>query len=120
MVLKPKLLSLKWSQVLGDVKEKKITVHAWFVNGDLVSMLDDVVLVAFKNEMHRNTTEKPENKVIIEQVLTSVLGKPMRLLTIMRKEWDDAKNDAASSAPEVMELVADGEGNGTAVKEEWI
>ena len=111
---------MKWSQVLGDVKEKKITVHAWFVNGDLVSMLDDVVLVAFKNEMHRNTTEKPENKVIIEQVLTSVLGKPMRLLTIMRKEWDDAKNDAASSAPEVMELVADGEGNGTAVKEEWI
>ena len=44
----------------------------------------------------------------------------MRLLTIMRKEWDDAKNNAASSAPEVMELVAEGEGNGTAVKEEWI
>ena len=65
---------MKWSQVLGDVKEKKITVHAWFVNGDLVSMLDDVVLVAFKNEMHRNTTEKPENKVIIEQVLTSVFA----------------------------------------------
>ncbi|WP_261303095.1 DNA polymerase III subunit gamma/tau [Paenibacillus andongensis] len=111
---------MKWSQVLGDVKEKKITVHAWFVNGDLVSMLDDVVLVAFKNEMHRNTTEKPENKVIIEQVLTSVFGKPLRLLTIMRKEWDDAKNEAVSSAPEVMELVADGEGNGAAVKEEWI
>ena len=62
----------------------------------------------FKNEMHRNTTEKPENKVIIEQVLSSVLGKPMRLLTIMRKEWDDAKNDATSSAPEEMELVAEG------------
>lgn len=111
---------MKWSQVLGVVKEKKITVHAWFVNGDLVSMLDDVVLVAFKNEMHRNTTEKPENKVIIEQVLTSVLGKPIRLLTIMRKEWDDAKNDATSSAPEVMELQNDEDGNGTTVKEEWI
>ena len=73
---------MKWSQVLGDVKEKKITVHAWFVNGDLVAMLDDVVLVAFKNDMHRNTTEKPENKVIIEQVLSSVFGKPMRLLTL--------------------------------------
>ena len=88
---------MKWSQVLGDVKEKKITVHAWFVNGDLVSMLDDVVLVAFKNDMHRNTTEKPENKVIIEQVLSSVFGKPMRLLTIMRKEWDDAKSEATST-----------------------
>ncbi|OPH48990.1 DNA polymerase III subunit gamma/tau [Paenibacillus ferrarius] len=110
---------MKWSQVLGDVKEKKITVHAWFVNGDLVSMLDDVVLVAFKNDMHRNTTEKPENKVIIEQVLAAVFGKPMRLLTIMRKEWDDARNEAISSAPEVMELESQ-DVNGAPVKEEWI
>ncbi|OCT16111.1 DNA polymerase III subunit gamma/tau [Paenibacillus pectinilyticus] len=110
---------MKWSQVLGDVKEKKITVHAWFVNGDLVAMLDDVVLVAFKNDMHRNTTEKPENKVIIEQVLSSVFGKPMRLLTLMRKEWDDAKNEATHAPPEEMELVAE-DGRGNAVKEEWI
>jgi DNA polymerase-3 subunit gamma/tau len=110
---------MKWSQVLGDVKEKKITVHAWFVNGDLVAMLDDVVLVAFKNDMHRNTTEKPENKVIIEQVLSSVFGKPMRLLTLMRKEWDDAKSDATQAPPEEMELVAE-DGRGNAVKEEWI
>ncbi|NQX64019.1 DNA polymerase III subunit gamma/tau [Paenibacillus qinlingensis] len=110
---------MKWSQVLGDVKEKKITVHAWFVNGDLVAMLDDVVLVAFKNDMHRNTTEKPENKVIIEQVLSSVFGKPMRLLTLMRKEWDDAKSDATHAPPEEMELVAE-DGRGNAVKEEWI
>ncbi|MDR6885482.1 DNA polymerase III subunit gamma/tau [Bacillus sp. 3255] len=113
---------MKWSQVLGLVKERKITVHAWFVNGDLVSVLDDVVLVAFKNDMHRNTTEKPENKLIIEQVLASVFGKPMRLLTIMRKEWDDAKNEATSSTPEVMELVADEGHPGAAAppKEEWI
>ncbi|OAS15476.1 DNA polymerase III subunit gamma/tau [Paenibacillus oryzisoli] len=110
---------MKWSQVLGDVKEKKITVHAWFVNGDLVAMLDDVVLVAFKNEMHRNTTEKPENKVIIEGVLSSVFGKPMRLLTVMRKEWDDAKNDSTHAPVEEMELVAE-DGRGNAVKEEWI
>lgn len=110
---------MKWSQVLGDVKEKKITVHAWFVNGDLVAMLDDVVLVAFKNDMHRNTTEKPENKVIIEQVLSSVFGKPMRLLTLMRKEWDDAKSESTHAPPEEMELVAE-DGRGNAVKEEWI
>ena len=82
-------------------------------------MLDDVVLVAFKNDMHRNTTEKPENKVIIEQVLSSVFGKPMRLLTLMRKEWDDAKSEATHAPPEEMELVAE-DGRGNAVKEDWI
>ncbi|MFD0698793.1 DNA polymerase III subunit gamma/tau [Paenibacillus sp. GCM10027628] len=111
---------MKWSQILGLVKEKKITVHAWFVNGDLVSTLDDTVLVAFKNEMHRNTTEKPENKLLIEQVLTSVLGKPYRLLTVMRKEWDDAQSEA-TAAPEIMELEPeDGSGAGGKPKEEWI
>ncbi|NEW07604.1 DNA polymerase III subunit gamma/tau [Paenibacillus sp. SYP-B3998] len=113
-----KTILMKWSQVLGLVKEKKITVHAWFVNGDLVSTLDDSVLVAFKNEMHRNTTEKPENKLLIEQVLTSVLGKPYRLLTIMRKEWDDAHSEASAS-PEIMELQPE-DGLGGKVKEEWI
>ncbi|MGG1519838.1 DNA polymerase III subunit gamma/tau [Paenibacillus oryzisoli] len=110
---------MKWAQVLGDVKERKITVHAWFVNGDLVSVLDDAVLVAFKNEMHRNTTEKPENKLIIEQVLGAVFGKPMRLLTVMRKEWDDAKSESTVAPPEVMELVAE-DGPAKPAKEEWI
>ncbi|MFC5450426.1 DNA polymerase III subunit gamma/tau [Paenibacillus aestuarii] len=109
---------MKWSQVLGLVKEKKITVHAWFVNGDLVSVLDDNVLVAFKNDMHRNTTEKPENKQLIEQVLHHVLGKPYHLLTIMRKEWDDAQNEAAA-VPEIMELQPEDGARGKP-KEEWI
>jgi DNA polymerase-3 subunit gamma/tau len=110
---------MKWSQILGMVKEKKITVHAWLVNGDLVSSLGGTVLVAFKNEMHRNTTEKPENKQLIEQVITTILGKPYRLLTIMRKEWDDAQSEATKSPQEVLELQPEDESAGNQ-KEEWI
>jgi DNA polymerase-3 subunit gamma/tau len=108
---------MKWSQILGMVKEKKITVHAWLVNGDLVSSLGDTLLVAFKNEMHRSTTEKPENKQLIEQVVTTILGKPYRLLTIMRKEWDDAQSEATPA--EVLELQPEDESAGNQ-KEEWI
>jgi DNA polymerase-3 subunit gamma/tau len=110
---------LKWSQILAAVKEKKITVHAWLVNGDLVSVLGDAILVAFKNDMHRNTTEKPENKQLIEQVVSSVMGSPYRLLTIMRKEWDDAQSTAAEAPVEVMELQPEDELAGNP-KEEWI
>jgi DNA polymerase-3 subunit gamma/tau len=109
---------MKWSQILGVVKEKKITVHAWLVNGDLVSSLSDTVLVAFKNEMHRNTTEKPENKQLIEQVMTSILGRPYKLLTVMRKEWDDA-SEAAETPPEILEMQPEDESAGKQ-KEEWI
>ncbi|SEC21823.1 DNA polymerase III subunit gamma/tau [Paenibacillus sp. GP183] len=110
---------MKWSQVLSAVKEKKITVHAWLVNGDLVSVAGDTLLVAFKNDMHRNTTEKPENKQLIEQVLTSVLGKSYRLVTIMRKEWDDAQSVAAEAPTEILELQPEDESAGSP-KEEWI
>jgi DNA polymerase-3 subunit gamma/tau len=114
-----RLALMKWSQILGAVKEKKITVHAWLVNGDLVSVTGDTLLVAFKNDMHRNTTEKPENKQLIEQVVTSVLGKSYRLLTIMRKEWDDAQSIAAAEPVEIMELQPEDE-SGVNPKEEWI
>jgi DNA polymerase-3 subunit gamma/tau len=110
---------MKWSQILGTVKEKKITVHAWLVNGDLVSVHGDAVLVAFKNDMHRNTTEKPENKQLIEQVVSAVLGKSYRLLTIMRKEWDEAHSVAAEVPQEIMELQSEEETPG-GIKEEWI
>jgi DNA polymerase-3 subunit gamma/tau len=110
---------MKWSQILGTVKEKKITVHAWLVNGELVSCHGDALLVAFKNEMHRNTTEKPENKQLIEQVVTTILGKPYRLLTIMRKEWDDAQSEVVDVPPEALELQAEDESAGSQ-KEEWI
>ncbi|MBP1994977.1 DNA polymerase III subunit gamma/tau [Paenibacillus eucommiae] len=110
---------MKWGQILGTVKEKKITVHAWLVNGDLVCSQGDSLLVAFKNEMHRDTTEKPENKQLIEQVITAVLGKPFRLVTIMRKEWDDAQAKAVEVPQEVLELQPEENLNG-GHKEEWI
>jgi DNA polymerase-3 subunit gamma/tau len=77
----------KWPTVLQQVKEKKITVHAWLVDGEPVSALEDGVLVAFKNTIHRETTEKPANKQLIEQVLKEVMGRPLKLETVMQKEW---------------------------------
>lgn len=86
----------QWGQVLQAVKEEKVTVHAWFVDGEPVSASDEAVLVAFKNNIHRETTEKPANKQVIEKVLGNRLGKPYRLLTIMLKDWNEASSHAPS------------------------
>ncbi|GIP46080.1 DNA polymerase III subunit gamma/tau [Paenibacillus sp. J45TS6] len=80
-------ISKKWSQILQRVKEEKVTVHAWFVDGEPVSVLNDAVLVAFKNNIHRETTEKPANKQVIESVLEQVVGRPLRLVTMLQKDW---------------------------------
>lgn len=79
----------QWSLVLQGVKEEKITVHAWFVDGEPVAVMEDAVLVAFKNTIHRDTTEKPANRQVIEGVLSARLGKPYRLVTIMLRDWNE-------------------------------
>jgi DNA polymerase-3 subunit gamma/tau len=118
----------KWGQVLSRVKDQKITVHAWLVDGEPVSATNDAVLVAFKNTIHRETTEKPANKQMIEQVVGELLGKPLRLETTMHKDWSDAlaaSSDASGSSGsggeprEVLQLEPDSDHTGKH-KEEWI
>lgn len=109
----------KWNQILQAVKEEKVTIHAWFMNGEPVSAKDDNILVAFKNDIHRETTEKPANKQIIESVLQRLLGRPYRLVTMMLKDWTDALQGTSkpSGEPFELELPSDGKGEG---KEPWV
>ncbi|WP_019007480.1 DNA polymerase III subunit gamma/tau [Cohnella laeviribosi] len=80
----------KWPQVLQRVKEERVTVHAWLVDGEPVSYTEDTVLVAFRNSIHRETTEKPANRQVIEGVLAAVYGRPVQLVTTLQKEWQEA------------------------------
>lgn len=112
----------KWSSILNQVKDRKITVHAWLLDGEPVSIADDQVLVAFKNTIHRSTTEKAANKQIIEQVISEALGESVKLTTVMSKEWKDALDSGAGAeqpAKEEFELVSEEEASGK-YKEDWI
>ncbi|WP_159881867.1 DNA polymerase III subunit gamma/tau [Paenibacillus puerhi] len=111
----------KWSQVLGRVKDLKITVHAWLVDGEPVAKAESNLLVAFKSAMHRETSERPANKQLIEQAMQEVLGHPYRLITVMMKDWQAAADSKQlQEAPkEELELVPEMEPGGSP-KEEWI
>ncbi|MED4956668.1 DNA polymerase III subunit gamma/tau, partial [Paenibacillus macerans] len=111
----------KWNQILQAVKEEKVTIHAWFMNGEPVSVLEDSVLVAFKNDIHRETTEKPANKQLIENVMARQLGSPCRLVTMMLKDWNDAIQGAAEPPKEAFELEPPPEDGGSSnSKEPWV
>lgn len=96
-----------WGRVLQRVKEAGITIHAWLVNGEPLSCFEDQVLIGFKNSIHRDTTEKPINKQVIERVLREIFGKSYQVETIMLKDWetiatrsDDRKEQAFRLEPE--------------------
>jgi len=108
----------KWPQILQRVKEERVTVYAWLVDGEPVAFAEDSFLVAFKNTIHRETTEKPANRGVIEGVLGSVLGSPTQLVTIMQKEWQEALAESegkpsGGDAPEELRLVPDEEEGGS-------
>ncbi|MEC0242653.1 DNA polymerase III subunit gamma/tau [Paenibacillus dokdonensis] len=109
----------QWGQVLQGVKEEKVTVHAWFMDGDPVSVLEDAVLVAFKNNIHRETTEKPANKQVIESVLNDKFGKPYHLVTMMQKDWTAALEGAGTQQKEELKLENEHEGKDPNAKP-WI
>lgn len=111
-----KQVKQKWSAVLSQVKDRKITIHAWLTDGEPVSIYGDTVLLAFNSVMHRETTEKPANKQLIEVVISEVFGQPMRFSSMMKKDWNEAKSEMA--AP-VEEMILEPEQPGV-VKEEWI
>lgn len=109
----------KWSQVLQLVKDRRITVHAWLVDGELVAATGDAILLAFKSGMHRDTTEKPAHKEIIEQVISELLGTRLKLTTVMMKEWKEAHAVAQEPAEELRMEAEDGSAPAKP-QEEWI
>jgi len=110
---------MKWSEILQRVKEMRITVHAWLVDGEPVSAVDNTLLIAFKNTMHRETTEKPANREVIEKVLEESFSRPVRLATVMLKEWQSASDSAPSSSAEPLVLQNDEQG-GPPAEPEWV
>src|SRR5690606_33603909 len=71
---------------------------------ELVSVADDQLLIAFRNEIHRETTEKPANREMIEQVVLEVIGKPLRMVTVMLKDWQVAMEGSSNIEAESLEL----------------
>ncbi|WP_248929128.1 DNA polymerase III subunit gamma/tau [Paenibacillus hamazuiensis] len=110
----------KWSQVLARVKEQKITVHAWLVDGEPVAVSDERLLIAFKSAMHRETTERPANKQLIEQVIAELIGQPYRLATVMMKDWSAAAEQAKGSEAPREELKLVPEDETPPQEEKWV
>lgn len=96
----------KWPDILAKVKAQKITVHAWLRDGEPVAANDHHLVLAFKNVIHRETTEKSDHKELIEDVIERVAGNRYVLLTCMQNEWkrleatSGVREQAATSDPQ--------------------
>lgn len=77
----------KWPDVLSHIKEKNVRVHAWLMDGEPVAADGSHIVVAFKSAIHRETTEKPSHKQLIEEVVAAITGSDSELVTCMKSDW---------------------------------
>lgn len=116
----------KWPALLEQMNKVHVSLRAWLINGQVVSATPEAILVAFKNDIHRDTTEKDTNKAKIEEQLAAVYGKPYRLVTMMLRDWEKVAQAApvvASEQPPLELLAMDEDGksaNGDRFEQEWI
>lgn len=77
-----------WPSILEMVRRREVRTEAWLKQGKPVLVTDQVVLVAFNSPLHRDMTEKPENKGVIKEILFEKTKIPFELITIMQSQWD--------------------------------
>lgn len=98
------LVRQSWSDILQKVRNERVTVHAWLVNGEPVAATDQVVILAFKTEIHCETTERQPNRGIIENVITQTLQRPYQIQNVMWSEWESAQgNIGQKDSSEIVE-----------------
>jgi DNA polymerase-3 subunit gamma/tau len=112
----------RWPSILQRVKDRKITVHAWLIDGEPVAATKNELLLAFKSAMHRETTEKPANRELIEQTIAESFGRPLKFLTVMKNEWTELQASPVEgrterATPEVLQLTPEDEGKN---EQDWI
>ncbi|MFC4768507.1 DNA polymerase III subunit gamma/tau [Effusibacillus consociatus] len=89
-------ISSGWNQILDEVKRRKITAQAWLLDGEPAAVDSGNVIVAFKNQIHRDTVMKPIHKSVIDEVLTEYMGEPSSLVAILQSEWKSYKQEGAA------------------------
>lgn len=89
-------VSSGWNQILDEVKRRKITAQAWLLDGEAVAVDSGNVIVAFKNQIHRDTVMKPIHKSVIDEVLTEFMHEPFSLIAVLQSEWRAYKQQGAA------------------------
>jgi DNA polymerase-3 subunit gamma/tau len=113
-----KRLHAIWPDILQQVKNRSVRLHAWLLDGRPVALSQDGLVICFKSVIHCETTARELNKQLIEEVVKGFINRPVELFTLMENQWQEigeavhvpeqeqvAENTEPQSEPVVAEAV---------------
>ncbi|WP_144705047.1 DNA polymerase III subunit gamma/tau [Fictibacillus phosphorivorans] len=92
---KPNLVQLKgmWGEILDKIRSEKVSAYALLSGAEPVACSDQIFLLAFQHEIHRQMASQENNRSYVESAVYSTIGKNLSMLSILDPEWQKLKAD---------------------------
>jgi len=84
--LTPDALRDGWSEFLNYLRPRNLSLEALMRSCEPVAIEGDVVVLAFVHEFHRGKVEEDQNKQVVEEVLSELIGQRYRVRCVMSKQ----------------------------------
>lgn len=100
-----------WEKILKVIKKRKISVYAMLMEGQLVKVEKNSLVVAFKDGFgfHKEAVGKSPYKEFIESVITEMVGQKLFLKCVMENELDqfcgEKEEDSSEEDMEVQKII---------------
>jgi len=76
----------QWSAILTDIKKKNHSIHAFLSSCVPVKILNNDLLILVKHKFHRERLNTQQNKILIESVIDSIMGKKLNIRCLLKEE----------------------------------
>ncbi len=85
-------VTTKWGEVMERIKTQSVPAHAWLSDGKPVASSTSTIVLAFKNEMHRDMMDT-KFRAILEQIFQELLQGQTTFITVLEHHWEKVKEE---------------------------
>ena len=96
-----------WPTILQMVHKKRISIHKMLDGCRLSSFQEGELDLVFEQEFYRKIMDKPENKILVEELLQQICGLELKLNVLLTKDVLGRSQSANSGKKETAPLALD-------------
>jgi DNA polymerase-3 subunit gamma/tau len=84
--LTPETLRGQWPDFLNALRPRNLSLEALVRSCEPVAVEGDVVVLAFTHNFHRGKVEEDQNRQVVEEVLSTLLGRRYRVRCVLSQQ----------------------------------
>jgi len=122
--LTPEVVRSRWSEFLNALRPRNLALEALMRSCEPVAVEGDVVSLGFAHNFHRSKVEEEQNKRMVEDVLSRLVGRQCRVRCVLanqeRAATPASRSPSASAGRDVAPSLSKGHSDGAPSAEQII